>query len=686
MSHPTHWHILIIDDNPDDRAAFRQMLIAGSGRTCRFTEAELGGTGLQMVLDNMAQSQSGTGPLFDCVLLDFHLPDTDGTQWLTALCGSSGAPPCPVVVMTGWDGVDGNDGPKVLQAGAQDYIGKSWTTAESLCRAIENSIDRFKLLQNRDQARQALAHTEERYRTLFNSIDEGYCIIDMIFDAQDHPVDYRFVEVSQSFEAQTGLTNALGKTILELIPGLETKWLRIYGKVALTGESIRVEDYVEHMNRWFDVYAFRFGDPAKRQLGILFNNSTERKMMEAQLRDAVTAAQSANQAKSVFLSNMSHELRTPLNAILGFAQLMQLTAPPPTPAQEQNLTHIVTAGWYLLELVNETLDLAAIETGKLRYSLGTVPMDDLLQQCAAIIAPLAAKRALSVTYPTPDPAHLAHADPIRVKQVLLNLLSNSVKYNREGGNITVVCSAVAGQLLHISVQDTGQGLTPEQLTQLFEPYNRLGQEKTTAVGTGIGLVLCKRLVELMDGHIGVESTPGKGSKFWFDLPLASANKAMAASMQKLAPVDEPETVLPSEPLGSMVLHVEDNPVNLELVAQLLAQRPQHRLLSASHGGLGLEFARAHLPAVILMDISSPDISGTEVLKMLQADPATAHIPVIALSANALPHEIESGLEAGFFRYVTKPIQVREFFEGLDEAVLLSNQSDGQSSSSTMALP
>ncbi|MDP3515603.1 MAG: response regulator [Pseudohongiella sp.] len=680
MSQSTHWHILIIDDNPDDRAAFRQMLIAGSGRTCHFSEAELGGTGLQMVLDNQAQSLSGTGPQFDCVLLDFHLPDINATQWLPTLCGDSGIPPCPVVVMTGWDGVDGTDGPKVLQAGAQDYIGKSWTTAESLCRAIENSIDRFKLLQTRDQARHALTHTEERYRTLFNSIDEGYCIIDMIFDAQDHPLDYRFIEISQSFEAQTGLTDALGKTILELIPGIETKWLQIYGGVALTGESIRVEDYVEHMNRWFDVYAFRFGNPANRQLGVLFTDSTRRKAVETQLRDAMTAAQTANRAKSTFLSNMSHELRTPLNAILGFAQLMEATTPAPTPAHQQSLAHIVKAGWYLLELVNHTLDLAAIEAGKLSFSLGTVPLDNVLQECAAIIAPLATKRALSVNYPPPDPAHLAHADPIRVKQVLLNLLSNSVKYNREGGNITVVCSAVAGQRLHVSVQDTGQGISPEQLTQLFEPYNRLGQEKTTAVGTGIGLVLCKRLVELMDGHIGVESTPGQGSNFWFELPLASANETMATSMQTLTPVDELGSVLLNELLGPMVLHVEDNPANLELVAQLLAQRPQHRLLSATHGGLGVELARAHLPAVILMDISLPDISGTEILKLLQADPATAHIPVIALSANALPHEIESGLEAGFFRYVTKPIRVREFFEGLDEALLFSKQSESTSAS------
>lgn len=673
MGQPTHLHILIIDDNPDDRAEFRRMLIAGSGRTCRFTEAELGATGLQMVLDNQAQSLAGTGPLFDCVLLDFHLPDINATQWLPALSGASGMPPCPIVVMTGWDGVDGNDGPKLLQAGAQDYIGKSWTTAESLCRAVENSIDRFKLLQANNRVAAALAHTEERYRTLFNSIDEGYCIIEVIFDAQDHPVDYRYIEINESFQVQTGLTSALGKTILELIPSIETKWLQIYGGVAITGESIRVEGYVEHMNRWFDVYAFRYGNPANRQLGVLFSDSTKRKAIETQLRDAVTAAQTANQAKSDFLSNMSHELRTPLNAILGFAQLMEATTPAPTPAHQQSLTHIVKAGWYLLELINHTLDLAAIEAGKLSLSLGTMPLDDVLQECTAIIAPLATKRSLFVTYPAPNRAHLVHADPIRVKQVLLNVLSNSVKYNRNGGSITVRCTTTAGQRLRISVQDTGQGMTPGQLEHLFEPFNRLGQEKSAEVGTGIGLVLCKRLVESMDGHIGVDSTAGQGSNLWFELPLALGDGALAPAEVLQAADWALAVASPEAPPGPMVLHVDDNPSNLELVAQLLAQRPEHRLLSASHGGLGLELARVHLPAVILMDISMPDMSGIEVLKMLRADPATAHIPVIALSANALPHEIEGGLQAGFFRYVTKPIRMNEFLNALDEALLFSQQ-------------
>ena len=673
MSQAGHWHILIIDDNIDDRAAFRQMLIAGSGRTCHFTEAELGSEGLRVILDNQTKSLAGMATVFDCVLLDFNLPDRNATQLLTMLCGESGLPPLPVVVMTGWEGVDADVGSSLLQAGAQDYIGKSWTSPHSLCRALENSIDRFKLNQAHERTHQALAQSEERYRTLFNSIDEGYCIIEMIFDAQDEPENYRFLEISQSFERQTGLIGAIGKTILELIPDLEKSWLQAFGRVAQTGEPVRLEDYAKHMNRWFDLYAFRFGEPAKRQLGILFNNVTPRKILEAKMRQAVVVAEAANRAKSDFVSSMSHELRTPLNSILGFAQLMEASTPPPSPAHLQSLAYIVKAGWYLLELINQTLDLATIEAGKLSVSPATVSIDEMLRECAAIIAPLAAQRALDVTYPAPDPAHLAHADPIRLKQVLLNLLSNSVKYNRQGGSITVRCSLSVPQQLRICIQDTGQGMTTSQLEHLFEPFNRLGQEKSTEVGTGIGLVLCKRVVELMGGQIGANSTPSQGSDFWFELPLATGDTALEPAALLLAS-DLAMTVKAAEiSSGLTVLHVEDNPANLELVAQLLAQRPQYRLLAASHGALGLEFARAHLPAVILMDLNLPDISGSEILKILRADPATTHIPVIALSANAMPHEIQSGLQAGFFRYVTKPIRVREFFDALDKAPLFSQK-------------
>lgn len=420
MGHRTHWHILIIDDNPDDCADFRQMLIAGSGRTCHITQAHLGEEGLQMILDNQEQSRAGTVAPFDCVLLDFNLPDQNATQLMGRLCEATGVPPCAVVVITGWEGVQADEGRNLLRSGAQDYIGKSWTTPASLCRAVENSVDRFELQQMHTQARDSLIRSEARYRTLFDAIDEGFCVIEMIFDSQNEAVDYRFLEVNHSFGKHTGLSDVLGKTILQFIPELEKSWLQAYTGVVRTGVPVRLEDYVQHMQRWFDLYAFQYGEPGQMQLGILFNNVTERKLIEQRLREAVAAADTANRAKSEFLSCMSHELRTPLNAILGFTQLMQGSTPPPSFTQAQSLSQIVMAGWYLLQLVNDTLDLASIEAGRLSVSPSTVSLDSVLQDCAAIIAPLAGKRNLSVSYPPPDARNLTYADPIRVKQVLLN--------------------------------------------------------------------------------------------------------------------------------------------------------------------------------------------------------------------------------------------------------------------------
>jgi CheY-like chemotaxis protein len=280
----------------------------------------------------------------------------------------------------------------------------------------------------------------------------------------------------------------------------------------------------------------------------------------------------------------------------------------------------------------------------------------------------------------PNPQHLVYADPTRVKQVLLNLLSNGVKYNRDGGCLSVQCNQVSAQRLHISVIDTGMGMTPDQLEHLFEVFNRLGQEHSGVVGTGIGLVMCKRLVELMNGELGVDSTKGKGSDFWIELPLAESDaNVVPASSGKGNHVALAASLVESTPdelSGCTVLHIEDNPANIELVAQLVARRPQHRLLSASHGALGIEIARAHLPSVIFMGINLPGISGTQVLQALQVDPVTAHIPVVALSASATPHEVQSGLQAGFFRYVSQPIRFHEFLSSLDEALLFSQQIAG----------
>ncbi len=388
-----------------------------------------------------------------------------------------------------------------------------------------------------------------------------------------------------------------------------------------------------------------------------------RKQVELELHDAMAVAGKANLAKSDFLSSMSHELRTPLSAILGFAQLMESGTPSPTVSQKRSIDQILKAGWYLLELINEILDLAVIESGKLSLSLEAISLSEVMQECRAMIEAQAQRHRISVSFPQTDIHYIVKADRTRVKQILINLLSNAIKYNNVGGTVVVDCVASTPDRIRIRVTDAGAGLTPEQLTQLFQPFNRLGQEASLEEGTGIGLVVCKRLVELMGGVIGVESTVGKGSMFWFELNLTAEQHAIAAESAFVAPAQ----VLPGAKLRT-VLYVEDNPANLMLVEDLIARRPDIRLLSAMDGISGVTIARAALPDVVLMDINLPGISGIRALKILAEDPTTAHIPVVALSANAIPRDIEKGLEAGFFRYLTKPIKVNEFMETLDVAL------------------
>ncbi|MDA8431162.1 MAG: ATP-binding protein [Geobacteraceae bacterium] len=382
----------------------------------------------------------------------------------------------------------------------------------------------------------------------------------------------------------------------------------------------------------------------------------------AELESAMLLADKANLAKSDFLSSMSHELRTPLGAILGFAQLLESGVPQPVPSQKRSIDQILKAGWYLLELINEILDLALIESGKLSLSLEPVSLAEVMQECETMVEPQAQQRDISVTFTPFETPRFVNADRTRVKQVILNLLSNAIKYNRLGGTVVVSCALSAPDSVRISVRDSGAGLAPDQLTQLFQPFNRLGQKGTTEEGTGIGLVVCKRLIELMQGSIGMSSTVGEGSVFWIELKQTAEPQINAQTNGITAAADVQDSTV--KQLYS-VLYVEDNPANMMLVEDLIARRPDIRFLGARNAVRGIEVARSSQPDMILMDINLPGISGIDALKILSEDPLTAHIPIVALSANAIPRDIEKGLEAGFFRYLTKPIKVDEFLTTLD---------------------
>ena len=431
---------------------------------------------------------------------------------------------------------------------------------------------------------------------------------------------------------------------------------------------------------WVNVIltAIRGPDRNLRGYAKLTRDLTERNCLDqilldknAELVAATLLAEKANLAKSNFLSSMSHELRTPLNAILGFTQLLEVGPPPPTAKQIVRLRQILKAGWYLLELINEILDLALIESGKLSLSREPISLIEVMFECQTMIEPLARQHDIKLNFVPFDNTWYAFADRTRLKQVLINLLSNAIKYNREHGKVEVSCIVTSSDCIRISIKDKGAGLPPEKLAQLFQPFNRLGQENGAVEGTGIGLVVTKQLVELMGGTIGVESIVGVGSEFWIELIRDDTSQL---TIRNALSADHTYHVPENVALRTL-LYVEDNPANLMLVEQIIEGQSHIRMLSACDGKSGIESALAHLPDVILMDINLPGITGLQAMKILRENLLTVHIPIIALSANAMPHDIEKGLKEGFFRYLTKPIKINEFMAALDEAMtFLENDS------------
>jgi PAS domain S-box-containing protein len=387
-----------------------------------------------------------------------------------------------------------------------------------------------------------------------------------------------------------------------------------------------------------------------------------------ELLESKNLAEKSNKAKSEFLSRMSHELRTPMNAILGFAQLMKESTKDPLPKTHQNrISQILNAGSHLLELINEVLDLARIESGKITVSLEPVCLADLVEEVLTVARPLAQNFQINlIDQITSNKNIYVLADKTRLKQVLLNLISNGIKYNRKEGTVTLSSSLKDSSWLRIDIVDTGMGIPEEKMSKLFEPFDRLGAEDSMIEGTGIGMTISKKLIEVMNGSIGVESTPGEGSTFFISLPACSMLPEKIESRN--IPASDNEVVYAQETILLTILYIEDNPANLKLVEDILSDYPEIKLLSATYAQMGIDMAIAINPDLILMDINLPDINGIEALKRLRNFEETHEIPVIAVSANAMQKDIDLAMAEGFKTYITKPIDIGKFRNVIEDAL------------------
>ena len=615
---------------------------------------------------------------FDVIISDVAVPGFDGISAQTVW--KEERPSIPFIFLSGTFGEE--VAIERLKEGATDYVLKNWmdklpTVVRRALREMhdrserqhaQNELERLNMeLESRVEERtaqlraanQALAESERRF---FDILDHSPAAIFL------KDLEGRYIFVNRSCQEVIGKERQqiIGRTDYELIPPRLADMYRAHDQEVMeSGQSLDFEELgVEEdlQPRVFQSSKFPLRDGTGKPYALcgIATDITERKRSEQAMSIARREAERANRAKSDFLSRMSHDLRTPLNAVLGFAQLLDMDNL--TADQRESVAQILEAGRHLLDLMNEVLDISRIESGNLSLSPEPVAVAEIVDQVAKLIRPLGSPKKIEVVVaPSAAQERYVQADRQRLNQILLNLMSNAIKYNRQGGRITVSCDDTEDGRVRINVTDTGAGIRPEKLALLFTPFERLGAEQTGVEGTGLGLALSRGLAEAMGGKLGVHSEIDRGSTFWVELSRAAA-AADDLPRDMRAPVQRSV-----ESISGTILYIEDNVSNVRLVERLLKQRrPRIRLLHACDGAVGIDMALEHKPDLIFLDLHLPDTPGDEVLRRLWENTRTRDIPVAVLSADATLSQSRRLIAIGAKAYLTKPLDVSKTLALIDE--------------------
>lgn len=642
--------ILLIDNSPEDRADLRQKLLLASSTRYQLAEAELGSTGVQTVRSRQ-QGEPGSMP-FDCILLDSCLPDMSAYEVLALLCDGADLPPCPVVVVTNSHTADGDDSAGLLSAGAQDYIGKSWTTPKSLMRLIENSIKRFDLLGKRKIAAAELLESKHRYASLFDSINEAMCIVEKVQTEPGQPIDFRYVDGNPAFTDCFEATAVIGKTIRQLFADPPEECLVNYDSVYATGQPVRFESTYMIPGRVFELNVFRIDGLEPGKVAVVFNDITLRRQSEFQALAQAKVLADLSYRKDEFLAMLSHELRNPLAAIFYALPLLALQKTD-DPMQMRARGIIERQAGQLHHLVDDLLEVSRINTGRVQLRLTQVSICDIVARAIETAQPLMTQRRHALSVSLPEQPLCLPADAARLEQVVVNLLTNAAKYTDEDGCIGLSVQQ-EGSSAVLRVRDNGIGIAPELLPSVFDLFTQAERSLDRSQGgLGIGLCLVQRLVEMHGGAVSVTSVLGQGSEFVVRLPLTQPLMPPALEPQAAGAVP-----MPTAGKHYRVLVVDDNLDVAQTLGMLLGYLG-HEVRTMHDGVSALAEAVVWQPDLVLLGIELPGLNGFEVARQIRQHPSLAGTVLVALTGYGLEADRQRAQEAGFSHHLTKPVNFDE---------------------------